>query len=85
MEQGDLVEITALWEPILGCVGILINVDPFHREWAGKPIHHSVLVKGKIWMIKEQHMKVLSVQKWNPVTLSTFIKKVEERRSLGWE
>ena len=62
MKVGDLVKITALWEPILGCVGILICVDPFQRESAGKPIHHSVLIKGRILMIKERHMKVLSTQ-----------------------
>ena len=59
-KKGDLVEITALWQPILGCVGILISEDPFHRGLVSKPIHHSVLIKGKIWMIKECHMKVLS-------------------------
>jgi len=62
VKPGDLVEITALWEPILGCVGILISVDPFQRESAGKPIHHSILIKGKIWMIKEIHMKLLDTQ-----------------------
>ncbi len=62
IQQGDLIEVKSLWAPILNSIGIIIETDPFGRIQTKKPVHHKVLVKGKIWLLKEGHMKVLSIQ-----------------------